>query len=568
MATDQDLKAERDRFVAFTFCWSDIVVELDHDFNMVFIGGAIAAVTGKSEKDLIGKPITDIIAEEDHMLFLQVSSSVTDNNRIESVAIKMAGRKGPTPPIEMMGYRVKDLRDHLFIGLRLGNNFGRSNKQKKDEVSGLLDDKSFIDAAQSRIKQQATVGETVEMTMLDMDQLQELANSLGNDDAGHLMNSVGAYLRSSSIGGDTAGRISENKFGLVHKSGLDVDKLQTQISEIASTASGGKVNLDVKCATMEVDSENISDEDLANGLAYTINQFKNARGADFTTGALTQNMSTLVSEAQSKIATFKTVVKEREFFIAFQPIIGTRDGKIHHYECLARFRGEHAGKSPYEYIVFAEETGLIPEFDLAMAQMALQWLAQQPKNKQFHVAVNVSGYSVGDSAYVNKLIMLLRENEWAADSLMFEITESARLENLDEANVFIQTLRQMGYKVCLDDFGAGAASFQYLSTLEVDIVKLDGSAVRNALKAPKGRSFLIALGNLCRDLKVQTIAEQIDDPRGLTFVRDCGIGYVQGYLFGKPSPNVQDFDPLPKAELFSKKAMSSNAATMDIMTRV
>lgn len=568
MATDQDLKAERDRFVAFTFCWSDIVVELDHDFNMVFIGGAIAAVTGKSEKDLIGKPVTDIIAEEDHMLFLQVSSSVTDNNRIESVAIKMAGRKGPTPPIEMMGYRVKDLRDHLFIGLRLGNNFGRSNKQKKDEISGLLDDKSFIDAAQSRIKQQATIGETVEMTMLDMDQLQELANSLGNDDAGHLMNSVGAYLRSTSIGGDTAGRISESKFGIVHKSGLDVDKLQTQISEMASTASGGKVNLDVKCATMEVDSENISDEDLANGLAYTINQFKNARGADFTTGALTQNMSTLVSEAQNKIATFKTVVKEREFFIAFQPIIGTRDGKIHHYECLARFRGEHAGKSPYEYIVFAEETGLIPEFDLAMAQMALQWLAQQPKNKQYHVAVNVSGYSVGDSSYVNKLIMLLRENEWAADSLMFEITESARLENLDEANVFIQTLRQMGYKVCLDDFGAGAASFQYLSTLEVDIVKLDGSAVRNALKAPKGRSFLIALGNLCRDLKVQTIAEQIDDPRGLTFVRDCGIGYVQGYLFGKPSPNVQDFDPLPKAELFSKKAMSSNAATMDIMTRV
>ncbi|NVK19883.1 MAG: EAL domain-containing protein [Methylocystaceae bacterium] len=568
MTTEQDLKAERDRFVAFTFCWSDIVVELDHDYNMVFIAGAIAAVTGKSEKELIGKPITNIVAEEDHMLFLQVSSSVTENNRIESVSIKMAGRKGPTPPIEMMGYRVKDLRDHLFIGLRLGNNFGRSTKQKKDEVSGLLDDKSFIDAAQSRIKQQAMVGETVEMTMLDMDQLQELANSLGNDDAGHLMNSVGAYLRSSSIGGDTAGRISDNKYSLVHKSGLDVDKLQNQISEMASTASGGKVNLDVKCATMQVDSENISDEDLANGLAYTINQFKNARGADFTTGALTQNMSSLVSEAQNKIATFKTVVKEREFFIAFQPIIGTRDGKIHHYECLARFRGEHAGKSPYEYIVFAEETGLIPEFDLAMVQMALQWLAQQPKNKQIHVAVNVSGYSVGDSGYVNKLIMLLRENEWAAESLMFEITESARLESLDEANVFIQTLRQMGYKVCLDDFGAGAASFQYLSTLEVDIVKLDGSAVRNALKAPKGRSFLIALGNLCRDLKVQTIAEQIDDPRGLTFVRDCGIGYVQGYLFGKPSPNVRDFDPLPKSELFSKKAMSNNAATMEVLTRI
>ncbi|WP_417789364.1 EAL domain-containing protein [Terasakiella pusilla] len=568
MPSDLDLKAERDRFVAFSFCWSDIVLELDHNFNIVFAGGAIAPITGKTEEQLIGHPVTDVIAEADHGLFLQIVSSVTDENRIESVSLKLQGRKGPTPPVEVMGYRVKDLSNHLFIGMRLGNNFGKISTFKKDEESGLLDDKSFVQAAQSRIKQQSVLGENLEMTMLDMDQLQELANSLGNEDAGHLMSSVGAYLRSTSIGGDTAGRISDNKFGIVHKRDLDVSKIQNQITKMASDASGGKVALDVKCATMQMDSDNISDEDLANGLAYTINQFKNAKGAEFTTGSLTQNMSALVLEAQNKISTFKTVVKEREFFIAFQPIVGTRDGKIHHYECLARFRGEHAGKSPYEYIVFAEETGLIPDFDMAMAQMALQWLAQQPKGKHFHVAVNVSGYSVGDSTYVANLIGLLRENEWAAESLMFEITESARLENLDEANVFIQTLRKMGFKVCLDDFGAGAASFQYLSTLEVDIVKLDGSAVRNALKAPKGRSFLIALGNLCRDLKVATIAEQIDDPRGLKFVRDCGIGYVQGYLFGKPSPNVRDFDPLPHAELFSKKALSDNAATLSVMTRI
>ncbi|NVJ90065.1 MAG: EAL domain-containing protein [Methylocystaceae bacterium] len=568
MTLEPELKAERDRFVAFAFCWSDIVLELDLDFNIVFVGGAITPVTGKSDAQLIGTAVTDIIDDDDLDVFLQVVSATTADNRIESVSIKLKGRKGPTPPIEMMGYRVRDLKDHLFLGLRLGNNFGRATDLKKDKASGLLDNKSFLQAAQTRIKQQATAGEHVEMTMLDMDQLQELANTLGNDDAGHLMNSVGAYLRSSSIGGDTAGRIDDNKFGIIHKSGMDVDQLQNKISQMASKASGGKVTLDVKAATMEVDADHISDEDLANGLAYTINQFKNAKGADFTTGSLTRNMSALVKEAHEKITTFKNVVKEREFFIAFQPIIGTRDGKIHHYECLARFRGEHAGKSPYEYIVFAEETGLIPDFDLAMAQMALQWLAQQPKGRQVHVAVNISGYSVGDSRYVNQLIMMLRDNEWARDSLMFEITESSRLENLDEANVFIQTLRNMGHKVCLDDFGAGAASFQYLSTLEVDIVKLDGSAIHNALRAPKGRSFLIALGNLCRDLKVETIAEQIDDPRGLTFVRDCGIGYVQGYLFGKPSPDVTTFDPLPKAELFSKKAMSSNAATPAILARI
>jgi EAL domain-containing protein (putative c-di-GMP-specific phosphodiesterase class I)/GGDEF domain-containing protein len=563
-----DLKIERDRFVAFAFCWGDILLELDLNFNITFAGGAIFPITGKNESDLIGAPITDIIFEDDLDLFIQVVSITDDNNRIESVSIRLKGRKGPTTPIEMMGYRIKDLNNHLFIAFRLGNNFGRAKKLKTDEESGLLDQNSFLEAAQARIKQSAQSDTPVEMTMLDLDQLQELANSLGNEDSTHFMNSVGAYLRSSSIGGDTAGRISENKFGLVHKQGVRVEDLQNKLAQMASNVSGGKVKLDIHAATLELDTNNISDEDLANGLTYTINQFKNTRGKDFSVQSLTRSMSDLVGEAYEKITTFKQVVKDREFFIVFQPIIGTRSGKIHHYECLARFRGEHAGKSPYEYIVFAEQTGLIPSFDLAMAQMALQWLAQQGKGKEIHLAVNISGFSVGDPGYVKGLIELLEENPWVKDCIMFEITESARLEDLTEANNFIQNLRNMGFKVCLDDFGAGAASFQYLSTLEVDIVKLDGSAIRNALKAPKGRAFLIALGNLCRDLKVATIAEMIDDPRGLTFVRDCGIDYVQGYLFGKPSSYIRSFDPLPNIELFSKKAMSDNAASLSVLTRI
>lgn len=568
MSNEISLKQERDRFVAFTFCWSDIVLELDHDFNIVFAGGAISAITGKSEEELIGKPITDIIAPDDHILFLQVASATDEANRIESISIRLQGRNRATPPIQMMGYRIKDLKNHLFIGLRLGDKFGKTSDLKKDGASGLYDEKSFLKAAQATIQKNTAKGEHVELTMLDMDQLQALANSLGNEDANHLMNSVGSYLRSNSLGSDSAGRIGDNQFGLVHSGDLKVDELQNKLSEMAANASGSDVKLDIKAATLEVDGQNISEEDLANGLAYTINRFKNARGKDFSMETLTRNMSDLVNEAHEKIATFKHVVAEREFFIAFQPIIGTRSGKIHHYECLARFRGDQAGKSPYEYIIFAEETGLIPEFDYVMAQAALQWLGQQPKGKEYCLAVNVSGYSVGDRGYIKNLMTLLKNNTWARGNLMFEITESSRLDNLQEANLFIQNLRKMGYKVCLDDFGAGAASFQYLSTLDVDIVKLDGSAIRNARQAPKGRSFLIALGNLCRDLKVETIAEMIDDAEGLTFVRECGISHVQGYLFGKPSPNIKDFDPLPQLELFSKKAMSNNAATLSVMTRI
>jgi EAL domain-containing protein (putative c-di-GMP-specific phosphodiesterase class I) len=145
--------------------------------------------------------------------------------------------------------------------------------------------------------------------------------------------------------------------------------------------------------------------------------------------------------------------------------------------------------------------------------------------------------------------MLLAENKWLEGRLIFEVTESSRMADLEGANTFIQSIRNRGFEVCLDDFGAGAASFQYLSVLDVDVVKLDGSAVKNAQKAAKGRAFLSSLTDLCRRLKVLTVAEMVDTPKALDFVRDCGCDFAQGYLFGKPSTNVRDFFPLPNQSL-------------------
>jgi len=126
-----------------------------------------------------------------------------------------------------------------------------------------------------------------------------------------------------------------------------------------------------------------------------------------------------------------------------------------------------------------------------------------------------------------------------------------RVADLQRANNFVQSVRNKGFHVCLDDFGAGAASFQYLSVLEVDVVKLDGSAVQNAQKAPKGRAFMKALTTLCKTMKVETIAEMVDSKEALEFVRDCGVDHVQGWLFGKPDPDPWSFIKKLDRRLFS-----------------
>ncbi|MBM3510694.1 MAG: EAL domain-containing protein [Alphaproteobacteria bacterium] len=121
---------------------------------------------------------------------------------------------------------------------------------------------------------------------------------------------------------------------------------------------------------------------------------------------------------------------------------------------------------------------------------------------------------------------------------MFEVTESAEIINLEQTNKLIRELRDKGHHVCLDDFGAGAAAFQYLRALDIDFVKIDGSYVREALSKPNGKSFLKAMASLCADIGIDTIAEMVEDEPVAKFLIEACVKYGQGYLFGKPAPGV------------------------------
>ncbi len=198
-----------------------------------------------------------------------------------------------------------------------------------------------------------------------------------------------------------------------------------------------------------------------------------------------------------------------------------------------------------------------------MARRVLDWLIAQNKRGQHHVvAVNVSGHSIANTGFVAALHDLLRQYKAIRSQLMFEITESARIEDLGEANRFIQGLRQAGHEVCLDDFGAGSAALRYLHALEVDVVKIDGQYVRSALETGRNRAFLKAVTGLCHDLGIATIAEMIEDEPCAQMLRECRVRYGQGYMFGKPAFDVSEFasipkrtpDPLPAAPVNSEMA--------------
>jgi EAL domain-containing protein (putative c-di-GMP-specific phosphodiesterase class I) len=119
---------------------------------------------------------------------------------------------------------------------------------------------------------------------------------------------------------------------------------------------------------------------------------------------------------------------------------------------------------------------------------------------------------------------------------MFEATESSRMHDLERVSRVFNAMKTRGFSMCLDDFGAGAASFQYLRALEVDYVKIDGTYTRRLLSSDRDSLLLRNLCDLCADLNIKTIAEMVELDDQVAKLRSLGVHMGQGYLLGRPAP--------------------------------
>jgi EAL domain-containing protein (putative c-di-GMP-specific phosphodiesterase class I) len=349
-----------------------------------------------------------------------------------------------------------------------------------------------------------------------------------------MLATLGRHLRSQSADGDAAGQLAEGRYGVIHKGSFDAATFERQVSDMAA-AVAPECGLSVASSTLELDRQGLSEADAARTLLYAINTFSSAKGGEFTLSSLADGFHQLVAETATRVRSLRTTLTSGEFSIVFQPIVSLTDGAVHHYEALSRFPGSGAGASPAETVQFAEKLGVIAEFDLVVCERVVSVL-EGDKRERPSVAVNISGRSLESAIFTAELAKLAERNAHLKDQLLFEITESARIAHLEVAQNFIDSLRQRGFRVCLDDFGAGSASFHYLNAFNVDFVKIDGKYIRNLFSSPRDRAFLRAMALLCRELGTATIAEMIEKDAQAEAIAELGIGYGQGWLFGRPSP--------------------------------
>ncbi len=542
------LKAERDRFVAFAFCWADIVIELDMQGRVAFAVGAAEELTGQSAAALMGQDFASLVVAQDLPVVAHLLRSARDGRRIEIGSLRLRRANRRASRVALVGHTIPELAGHAFLALRLVTTGAFAAEISTDGGSDAA--RSFAQSASRVISDLRRKEEEPGFALVALEQLPELRARLDEMGEDRLQRTIDTCIQANALSPETATRVGDGRYGFVHRPDLDLQAVQQQLADAVRTVDPLGVGVPVQASDIDLaGSAEVSEADLAKGLMFVMNRFSESAGDSFSLSRLSQNLSSFLDEAVIEVTTFKEMVQLGAFDLALQPIIRLGDASVHHYEGLCRFHRSDPGESPYRYIRFAEEIGLIHEFDLAIVRKALDWLqADRGRGGENALAVNFSGHSIETPDFVGALHGLLSDNRWSVGRLSFELTESAKISDLKAANEFTQSLRSLGYRVCLDDFGSGAASFEYLSHLDIDAVKVDGSALNSAKRAQKGPAFLSALTDLCRRLDIASIAEMVDDPDALEFARTCGCDYVQGYLFGRPAQDIAAFQPIPNVQ--------------------
>jgi predicted signal transduction protein with EAL and GGDEF domain len=283
--------------------------------------------------------------------------------------------------VALSAYCLGGEADHVYVAMRKSSPAAaRAASSESRGESGLFDSASFTDVAASRIKTLQASGEEADVTVVALPSIGDIQKRIDAKTQNNLEKAVGQVLQSYSVGGDTAAKIGEGVFSLLHGAKTSVNEIVTQLEEITKTMDPAGRGSKVEAATVPMaEMAAVSEDDLVKGLGYMMTKFSDSVAAGISLGDLSANMSALIAEAAAKVTQFKQIIAGSEFYVALQPIIHIYTGEIHHYEALCRF-DEKPGESPFKSITFAEETGLIHEFDLAMAKKTIEWLSKFPRN--------------------------------------------------------------------------------------------------------------------------------------------------------------------------------------------
>ena len=418
-----------------------------------------------------------------------------------------------------------------------------SHQASHDHLTGLYNRREFEHELQHSLALAHRDGIELALCYLDLDQFKIVNDTCGHAAGDVLLKKLSEHLQGVLRKTDIFARLGGDEFALLltHCSITEAEKLSANIlkaiNDFRFTWNNKQFQISASIGVAAMTSESV---DAAEVLSNADMACYAAKEAGRNRVHVYQVDDTRLKQRRSEmgmISYVREALAEDRLELFAQPIVSTLDlNDRRHFEVLVRMKSvDNEYIVPGAFIPAAERYNLMPVIDCWVVTNVLKYMAAD-ENGDYTLAVNISAQSINDENFLDYVVGEIEAYKIDGSRLCFEITESEAISNMGLAVNFMEALKKHKCKFALDDFGTGVSSFEYLKTLPVDYLKIDGAFVRQIDQSKVDYAMVRAIKEVASVMGMKTIAEFVENEESYKILKEIGVDYAQGYWLQKPGP--------------------------------
>ncbi|BAV78277.1 sensory box/GGDEF domain/EAL domain protein [Pseudomonas chlororaphis subsp. aurantiaca] len=555
VGTRRDISAskqqeEQQRLSAMVFeAASEGIVILDPDYVLLAANQAFSRVTGYQIEDMLGRNVVDLPCSRDARRHYPVIHQALEQHGSWQGELVEARKNGELYPQWLQLNVVRDTRGNIshIVGFFADLSARRESEERMrylthyDELTGLANRSLFRERLREAHQRMRQGGRSLALVHINLDRFKLLNDSLGHDVADQLLQKMARRLVNALPEADTIARLSGDEFAVLfdaYGSLSSLTRVATRLSaklRLPITVEGHELVVSASMGISMLPDSAREIPALISQANIAMQHAKHLGGNNFQFYTASLQASTL--ERLQLENQLRKAVEERQLKVFYQPKLCLATGRLNAAEALVRWDHPDLGRvPPGDFIGLAEEIGLIGpigEFVLRQAcWQACEW--QRQGLPAIRVSVNLSVHQLRQGKLVSLVRSVLEETGLAPHFLELELTESHLLDSVEHIVSTFQQLRDLGVKLAIDDFGTGYSSLSYLKRIPVDYVKIDQAFIRGLSEGGADAAITRAIIAMAHGLSLKVVAEGVEHPGQLAFLKEQKCDEVQGYLISRP----------------------------------
>lgn len=408
-----------------------------------------------------------------------------------------------------------------------------------DNLTGLLN-RSFL---ADRLECLTEVGtQPFTLAYIDVDNFKSINDLYGNYIGDQIIKFVATAIQESITDKQLAFRIAGDEFAFISLSGDPFEICNRIIERLNQGYQDPAHNIKIKVSIgiARHTSHSLNADQIMLNASLALKECKQSRHLsiqcyDTHLSAQYYRRAMIIDALRSELDPGN---QQNEIFVVAQPIVTRNSPQWKYFEILARWNSQALGSiSPIEFIEAAEQSGLIIELGERIVELACEakQTLEQGLGYKIRLGLNCSAHELNNSnRYLQHLLKTVNQYNFHPDEFTIELTETVLLSRTKEVKTVLDKLRLLGFTIALDDFGTGYSSLNYIHSYPIDCIKIDATFIRNMLTNATSESVVWLIIQLAKRLKVNLVAEGVEDQKALEKLYAMGCEQIQGYYFSRP----------------------------------